>query len=122
MGTQELQVVIGEFSSKTVDDVPFMRNLGLGAEPASEGGCNSKTVIAGLEGHNVTPENRVLGPLGRDEGRRGGESWENAEGDSDELLGEHGGLELGFPSSKSSPYLSNFIHLTVQRMQRVNAD
>ena len=92
---QNLQVSVGEGSSKTVNNVPFLRNLGLGADLAGNGGDTSKTANVVLEGHYVTSSNSVLGLLDRDEGGWSSEDWENAEGESDELLGEHGGcLEL----------------------------
>ena len=96
IGLQDLQVIIGEGSSKAVDDVPFVRDLGLGADLASEGGDTSKAANVVLEGHNVTSGNGILGPLDQHKGRGGSESWENADGYSDELLGEHGGLGRGF--------------------------
>ena len=92
-----------------------MRDCRQVAELADEGGDTGITVNVVLEGHNVKSWNRVLGLPDVDEGGVS-ESWENAEGGSDELLGEHGNLELRSPSSESTSYLSNFIHLRVQGM------
>ena len=48
-----------------------------------------------LEGHDVTSRNGVLGLRDSDEGGGSSEDRENAEDESDELLGEHDGwLEL----------------------------
>jgi len=92
---QNLQVSVGEGSSKTVDNIPFLRNLGLGADLAGNGGDASETANIVLEGHDVMSSNSVLGLFDGDEGGGSSEDGENTEGESDELLGEHGGcLEL----------------------------
>ena len=70
-----------------------MRNLGMRAELAGDGGDIARTVNIVLEGHVVTAENRVLGLPDRDEGRASSESRENAESDN-ELLGKHDDLDL----------------------------
>ena len=88
---QDLQVNIGEDSSETVDDVPFVRHLGLGTDLTGNGGDTSKTASVVLEGHYVTSGNCVLSLLDRGVGGGGSENWENAEDESDESLGEHGG-------------------------------
>jgi len=86
-GPQEFDVSIGEGSSKTVKDVPFIvRDPGVGADLVGEGGDADKPINVVLEGHNITSGNRVLVLLDRDEGRGGSESWEDAENDGDELL------------------------------------
>lgn len=91
---QEAQVGIGEGSSKTVNDAPFVRNLRLGADLTGDGGDTGRRANIVLEGYNVTSRDSVLGLLDRDEGRGSGEGWESAEDDSEELLGEHGSLEV----------------------------
>lgn len=91
---QEVQVGIGEGSSKPVNDVPFVRNLRLGADLTSDGGDTGRRVNIVLEGYNVTPRDSALGLVDRDEGRGSGEGWENAEDDGEYFLGEHGSLEV----------------------------
>ena len=82
---QEFQIGIGEDSSKT--NIPSMCNLGLRAELVGDGGDIARTVTIVLEGHNVTPENSVLGLPNRDVERASSESWENAESDSQLFCG-----------------------------------
>ena len=91
VGPQNLQISVGEDSSEAVDDIPFVCNLGLGADPAGNGGNTLRADNVVLEGHDVMSSNRLLCLLDGDE--RGGSSddLENAEDESDELLGEHGG-------------------------------
>jgi hypothetical protein len=74
IGPQDFQVSIGEGSSEAVDDVPFVGNLRLGADPVGDGGNTSKTVNVVLEGQNVTSGNSILGLLDSDEGRGSSES------------------------------------------------
>jgi len=95
VGPQNLQVSVGEGSSETVDDGPFVRDLGLGADLAGDGRDTSIVGSAVLEGDDVTSGNGIPGLLDGDEGGGSGEDWEKTEEKSDELLGEHGGrLEL----------------------------
>ena len=92
---QNLQVSVGESSSETVDDGPFVCDLRLGADLAGDGGDTSRVGNAVLESYDVTSGNSVLGLRDGDQGGRSSEDREDAEGESDELLGEHGGcLEL----------------------------
>jgi len=98
VGPQNLQVSVGEGSSESVDDVPLLRNRRLGADPAGNGGDANRMDNVVLECHDVTSSNSVLGLLDGDEGGGSSEDWENAEDESDELLGEHGDwLELWNP-------------------------
>ena len=85
-GPQGLQVNMGEGSSETVDDVPFVCDVGLAGNLVGEGGDAGSTISTVVEGHNISPRNWVLVPLDRDKGRGGSESWEDAENDKDELL------------------------------------
>ena len=102
---QNLQVGVGKGSSKTVDDGPLVCNLGLGAELAGDGGDTSTLGNAVLESHDVTPVNSVLVPCDGHEGGGSREDRENTEGESDELLGEHGGcLELASTSELRLPH------------------
>ena len=88
---QNLQVSVGESSSETVDNVPFVRDLGLRTNPAGNGGDTGGTDNIVLESHNVTSGNSALGLLDSDKGGGSSEDRKNAEDESDELLGEHGG-------------------------------
>ena len=88
---QNLQVSFSEGSSKPVDDVPLLRNRGLGTYPAGNGRDASRVDDAVLEGHDVTSNNSVLGLLDGNKGGGSGEDREDAEDESDELLGEHAG-------------------------------
>lgn len=109
---QELNVSIGEASSETIDDVPFVRDIGIGTKRAGNGpGDTRKSVSVGLIGHNITPGNGVLGPPDEGMGGRSGESWENKKKEWEELLGEHGGSELQSWDLKHISYLSDFCHL-----------
>ena len=86
-GPQELYVSIGECSSATVKDVPFIvRDPRVGADPVKKKGETEKTISIVLEGPDVTSSNRVLVLLDRNEGRGGGKSREDRENDRDELF------------------------------------
>jgi len=121
VGPQNLQVSVGEGSSETVDDVPFVCDLGLGADRTGNGRDTSRVCNVVLEGHDVMSSNRIFSLLDGDEGGWSSEDLENTEDESDELLGEHAGrLELwnlglnewaGAPFSKCASYLSHFNHL-----------
>lgn len=89
VGPQNLQVSVGEGSSETVDDVPFVCNLGLGADTTGNRGDTSRVYNVILECHDVMSSNRLFGLLDGDEGGRSRDDRENAEDESDELLGEH---------------------------------
>lgn len=122
-GPQNLQIGVGEGSSKTVDDVPFVCDLGLGAYPVDNGGnaIGADNIVP--ECHDIMSSDRIFSLLDGDE--RGGSSddWENTEDKKDELLGEHdGSLELwnlastgglGLPPSKRVPYLNHLDHLVI---------
>ena len=98
IGSQNLQIGISEGSSESVDDVPLLCNRRLGADPAGNGGDTIRMDNVILECHDVTSSNSVLGLLDGDEGGGSSEDRENAENESDELLGEHGDwLELQNP-------------------------
>lgn len=88
--SQELNVSIGEIPSETIDDIPFVRDPGMGAEAAGNGRDTRKRNSAVLESHNVASGNRVPSLPDSDERGRSGESWENEENEWEELLGEHG--------------------------------
>lgn len=87
---QNLQVIVGEGPSETVDDVPLVRNVGLRADPAGNGGDTDRVVNVVLKGHDVTSGNRILGLLDSNEWGGSSEDWEDTKSESDELLGEHG--------------------------------
>ena len=91
VGPQDLQVGSGEGSSETVDDVPLVRHLGLGADPTGNGGNTICVDNVVLECYDVASRSRVLGLRDSDEGGWSSEDRENAEDESDELLGEHDG-------------------------------
>ena len=86
MGPQGLQVSIGEASSESVDDVPFVCDRRAAADLVGEGGGTDNIINVVLERHNVTSGNRVLAPPDQDGGREGSESWEDPENDRDQLL------------------------------------
>ena len=71
--------------------VTFVRDLGLRTNPAGNGGDTGGTDNIVLESHNVTSGNSALGLLDSDKGGGSSEDRKNAEEESDELLGEHGG-------------------------------
>lgn len=79
VGSQDLNVSIGEVSGETTDNVPFVGDIGIGAKLAGNGkGARGKTSVV-FESHDITSGNRVLGLLDRGEGGRSGKSWENEE-------------------------------------------
>ena len=100
VGPQNLQVSVGKNTSETVDDVPFVRDLGLGADLAGDRGDTSRVWNTILKSYDVTPGNSVLGPRNGDEGGRSGEDRENTEEESDELFGEHGGCSELAPTNE----------------------
>ena len=100
VGPQNLQVSVGKNSSETVDDVPFVRNLGLGADLAGYRGDTSRVGNTIPESYDVTSGNSVLGLRNRDEGGGSGEDRENTEDKGDELLGEHGGCSELAPTNE----------------------
>ena len=71
---QELQVIIGEVSSETVDDVPIVCDLRVAADHAGEGGDTDNVVNVVLQGHDVTSGNRVPATPDQDGGREGSKS------------------------------------------------
>jgi len=97
---QNFQVSVGEGSSESVDDVPFVRDLRLRTDPAGDRGDTGGADNIVLESHDVTSGNSALGLLDSDEGGGSSEDRENTEDESDELLGEHDGClglwNLGF--------------------------
>ena len=119
---QNFQVSVGEGSSKTVDDVPLVCNLGPGANPGGDGGDTSRVGNAVFESYDVTSGNSILGLRDRDEGRGSSEDLESTENESDKLPGKHGaclGLastsELRFPRRNPPQYLSRFDRLVTPR-------
>lgn len=69
-----------------------MRDIGVRAEHAGDGGDTSKVASVVFEGYDVTTGDSVLGLSDSDEGGRSGESWDNEGNEGNQPLGEHGGL------------------------------
>ena len=86
VGPQELQVRIGEASSESLDNVPFVRNRRAAADFVGKGGGTDNTINVVLESHNVTSGDRVLGSPDQDGGREDSESREDTENDGDQPL------------------------------------
>lgn len=86
---QNLQVSLGKRSSETVDDGPFVRNPGLGADPTVYGGDTNRVINAVLESYDVPSRNGVRGVLDSDERGGGSEDRENTKDERDESVGKH---------------------------------
>lgn len=92
VSSQDLHVIIGEASSKTADDVPFMRDIRMKTEFVENRRGTGETIIVVFVSHNVPSGNRVFGLPNRGKGGRSGKSWEKGENEWDEPLEEHDGL------------------------------
>lgn len=90
VGTQLVQVISGEFSSVTVDDVELIGNLAWGrrelvSDRTDVGGTGSTL----LEGDNISAGDGIRNLRNSEEGGGSGKDGEKEGGESEEMLGEH---------------------------------
>jgi hypothetical protein len=89
VGSQSLEFGLRESTSKAVDNVPLVGNRRRIVERLREDINTGFAVSTILESDDVPSSNWLFDLLHLEEGRRSRESWENAESEDDEVLGEH---------------------------------